>query len=84
MCADFLQAFKILTEFAVHAVRQYLGVFAVDYVTLAVEEPCRDLVLCRVLNDGDDSFEFFRCNITGTRKRDESVSQAFRTQRAVR
>jgi hypothetical protein len=32
---------------------------------LSVEEPGWDLVLGGILNDGDDSLEFFRCDLTG-------------------
>lgn len=66
MGTDLLQALQILTEFAFHTVGQYLVVLAIDDITLSVQEPLWDFVLCRILNDGDNSFEFFGCDFTGT------------------
>jgi hypothetical protein len=63
---DLLQAFQIFTEFAFHTVGQYLGVLAIDDITLSVEEPFWDFVLSRILDDGDNSLEFFRGDFTGT------------------
>lgn len=63
--ADLLQTLEILTELAVHAVGEDLGVLAVDDVALSVEEPRGDLVLGRVLHDGDDTLEFFGRELTG-------------------
>jgi hypothetical protein len=82
MRADLLQSLQIVTEFRVDAVGEDLRVFAVDNVTLPVEEPCGDLVLGGVLDDGDDAFEFFRGEITSAvrfvrcqlRHRDSSFS----------
>ncbi len=68
MGADLLQALQILTQLALHAVGQDLVVLAVDDVALSVEEPAGDLVLGRVLDDGDNSFEFFRSDFTGSAK----------------
>lgn len=66
MSTDLLQSFQILTKLAFHAVGQNLCVLAVDDVALSVEEPCWDLVLCRILDDCDDSLEFFGCDFTGS------------------
>lgn len=66
MCADLLEPFQILTQLAFHTVCQHLRVLAVHNVALSVQEPCWDLVLRRVLDDGDDSLEFFRGDFTGT------------------
>jgi hypothetical protein len=63
---DLLQTLQIFTQLALHAVGQHLRVLAVDDVALSVEEPAGDLVLSRVLNDGDDTLEFFRGDFTGT------------------
>lgn len=43
-----------------------MRILAIDDVSLSVEEPAGDLVLGRVLDDGDNSFEFFGCDFTGT------------------
>lgn len=58
MRPDLLQPLQILAQFAVHAVGQHLRVLAVHNVALPVQEPRRDLVLRRVLDDGHDAFEF--------------------------
>ena len=59
MRTDFLQTLQVLTQFTVHAVRQYLRVLAIHNITLAIEEPGGNFVLSRVLDDGDNTFEFF-------------------------
>ena len=56
--ADLLQTLQVITKLRVDVVREDLVVLAVDDVLLSVEEPGRDLVLRRVLDDGDDTFEF--------------------------
>jgi len=63
--ADLLQALQVLTQLAVHAVSQDLRVLAVHDVALTVEEPGRDLVLSRVLDDGDDALEFLGGKLSG-------------------
>lgn len=64
--SDLLQALQIFTQLALHTVGQDLVVFAIDNITLSVQEPFWDLVLSRVLDDGDNTFEFFRGDFTGT------------------
>jgi len=63
---DLLEALKILTELGVDTVGQDLAVLAVDDVTLPVEEPRGNLVLGRVLDDGDDTLELFGGELTST------------------
>ena len=65
MGADLLQAFQIITKFGVNTVGENLRVLAVDDIALTIEEPSWDLVLGGVLDDGDDSFEFFGGEFTG-------------------
>jgi hypothetical protein len=36
-----------------------LGVLAIDDIALTIEEPGWDLILRRVLEDGDNTLEFF-------------------------
>jgi len=62
---NLLEPLEIVTEFGVHTVGEDLVVLAVDNVSLSVEEPDGDLVLSRVLYDGDDSLELFGCEFTG-------------------
>jgi hypothetical protein len=68
MRPNLLQPFQILTKLALHAVCQYLGILAIDNVPLSVQEPRRDFVLSWILDDRDDSFEFFRCDLTSATK----------------
>jgi len=63
---DFLQPLQVITQFAVHGVGQNLTVLAIYDITLPIQEPRRDLVLCGVLNDGDDALKLFGGNFTGT------------------
>ena len=64
--ADLLQPLEILAEFGLHLVSEHLRVLAVGDVALSVEEPGRDLVLRRVLDDRDDALEFFGGDFSGT------------------
>lgn len=64
--SDLLETLQIFTQLALHAVGQNLGVLAVDNIALSVQEPGWDLVLSRVLDDGDDALEFFGRDFTGT------------------
>lgn len=41
-----------------------MGVLAIDDIALSVDEPRRDLVLGGVLEDGDNSLELFRGELT--------------------
>lgn len=66
--ADLLQALEILTELGVDTVGKDVGVLAIDDIALSVQEPGGDLVLGRVLDDGDDSLELFRGELTGAVK----------------
>jgi hypothetical protein len=66
MSADLLQALKVITQLGVDPVSEDLGVFAVNDVALPIEEPAWDLVLSRVLDDGDDSLEFFGGQFSST------------------
>ena len=62
---NLLQPLQVVTELAVNAVRQDLVVLSIDNVALTVQEPGGDLVLRRVLDDGDDALEFFRGEFAG-------------------
>lgn len=64
--ADLLEALKIVTELGVNTVGENLRVLAIDNVALSVEEPGWDLVLGRVLDDGDNTLELFGGEFTGT------------------
>lgn len=76
--ADLLQALEVLTELGVQTVGDNLVVLAVGDVTLSVQEPRRDLVLGRGLEDGDDALKLFGGKLTGTgRKRTVSISTLY-------
>lgn len=64
--ADLLQALQIITELGVDTVGQNVRVLAIDNIALSVEEPCRDLVLRGVLEDGDDALKLFGGKLTST------------------
>lgn len=74
--ADLLEALKIVTELRVNTVGEDLRVLAVDNVALSVQEPARDLVLGRVLDDGDDTLELFGGELTGTVRENPLVIEA--------
>lgn len=63
--ADLLEALEIVAELGGDTVGEDLAVLAVDNVALSVEEPRGDLVLGGVLDDGDDTLELFRGELTG-------------------
>lgn len=75
--ADLLQALEILTELGVDTVGDDLRVLAVGDVALSVEEPGRNLVLGGVLDDGDDTLEFFGGDITSTVHQNLSANVPF-------
>jgi len=64
--ADLLEPLKIVTELGIHTVGKDLVVLAIDDIALPVEEPGGDLVLSRVLDDGDDTLKLFGGEFTST------------------
>ena len=64
--ADLLQALQVLTELVIQAVGQKLGVGSVLAVLLSVQEPGGDLVLSRVLHNGDDALQISNLQVTST------------------
>ena len=60
---DLLQPLEIVTELRVDTVGENLRVLAVDNVPLPVQEPCGDLELRGVLDDGDDTLELIRVKL---------------------
>ncbi len=65
MSTDLLQALQIITKLGVDTVCENLRVLAIDNIALTIEKPRGDLVLCGVLDDGDNSLEFFGSKFTG-------------------
>jgi hypothetical protein len=66
MSADLLQAFQIITKLGVDTVGENLAIFSIDDIALTIEEPCWDFVLGWILDDGDNSLEFFGSKFTST------------------
>ena len=75
MNTDLLQALQIITKLGVDTVGENLRVLAIDDIALTIEEPGWDLVLGWVLDDGDDSLEFFGGKFAGAIHHVESVSR---------
>jgi len=83
MSTDLLQALEIVAEFGVDTVGENLRVFTIDDIALTIEEPGWDLVLGGVLDDGDNSLEFFRGELTGTEIVSASSSIQYRAIRTA-
>ena len=66
MSTDLLQTFQIFTHLGVNAVGNSLRVLAINSILLSVKEPVGDLVLSRVLKDGNDTFQFFVAQFAGS------------------
>jgi len=66
MSTNFLQTLQILTKLRVDTVSENLGVLAIDDIALTIEEPGGDLVLSWILDDRDNSLEFFGVEFTST------------------
>lgn len=66
MCANLFQPLEIVPQLRVDRVRQDLIVFAIDDIFLSVQEPRGNLELRRVLDDGHDTLEFIRVELSST------------------
>lgn len=66
MRPNLLQSLQVVTELRVNGVRQNLAVLAVNDVPLPVQEPCRNLELRGVLDDGDKALELVGVELTST------------------
>lgn len=61
---DLLQSLKIITQLRVNSVRQNLAVLAVDDIALPVQEPCWDLELRGILDNGNEAFQLVRVELS--------------------
>jgi hypothetical protein len=61
---DLLETLKIVTHLRVDTVGENLARLAVDNIPLPVQEPCRDLELSRVLDDGNKTLKLVRVELT--------------------
>jgi hypothetical protein len=59
-----------------------LRILAIDDIALTIEEPSWDLVLGRVLDDGDDSLEFFGGKFTSAMNCQFQLSPLPRNQKS--
>ena len=66
MVTDLLQTFKIITVLGIKNVRDDLRRLTIDNILLSVKEPRRNLVLSGVLENGDNTFQFFRRKLTSS------------------
>jgi hypothetical protein len=64
---DFLQSLQIFSELIVKCISKKLTSFPINDVTLSIQEPLWDFVLSRILDDCDDTLEFFGSKFTSTR-----------------
>ena len=81
---DLLQPLQIVTEFRVNGVRENLAVLAVNDVPLPVQEPCRDLELGGVLDNGDKALELVGVELTSTMQRQDEWADAMQYQHPYR
>ena len=75
MGTDPLQALRIVTRLAVDTVDEDRAVLAIEDITLPIEEPGGDLVLCRVPVDGDNALKLFGCEFTSSAREIRDVEQ---------
>lgn len=73
--ANLLESFQVLTKLVVQTVGEDLRVFAVHDVFLPVEEPVRNLVLTRVLDDGDNALELIVGKFSGAKRERKETSE---------
>lgn len=66
MDTDLLHALEILTKLVIKIVGEELAELTILNVLLTIEEPVGDLVLARVLHDGDDTLKVSLIDLTGT------------------
>lgn len=64
---NFLESLQVLSKLVLEGVGKNLRVLSIDDIALAIEEPGRDLVLSRVLDDSNNTLKFFGGELTGAR-----------------
>ena len=64
--SDLLQSLQVISQLGLHVVSQHMVVLTVNLVFLSVQEPSWDLIVGRVLHDGDNSLQLFLGQLTGT------------------
>ena len=81
---NLLQPLQVVTELRVDTVGQDLRVLAIDDVPLPVQEPCRDLELGGVLDNGDKALELVGVELTSTMQRQDEWADAMQYQHPYR
>ena len=66
MSSNLLQALQILTEFRIDTVGENLAVFTIHNIPLSVQKPGGNLILCGILYNRDNPFQFFARKFTST------------------
>jgi len=66
MSTNLLQALQIVTKLGIDTIGEDLRILTIDDIALTIEEPGWDFVLSRILDDGNDSLEFFGGEFTST------------------
>jgi hypothetical protein len=64
---NLLQTLQVITEFGVNTVGQDLRVLAIDNILLPIQEPCGNLELRGVLQNGNETLELIRVQLAGTK-----------------
>jgi hypothetical protein len=80
---DFLQSFQVLSKLVIEGICKKLGVLSIYNIPLSIEEPFRDLVLSRILDDRNDTFELFSSKFSGTKVRNRQIMLTNRLLRST-
>jgi hypothetical protein len=62
---NLLESLQIIAHLGVNTVGKNLEVLAIGDIPLPVQEPCRNLKLSGVLDDGDNTLKLIRVELTG-------------------
>lgn len=68
MDTNLFHALKVLTKLVVQVVGKEVGVLAILNILLTIEEPVWDLVLARILHNGDNALKISLVEFTSTNK----------------
>jgi len=63
---NLLQTLQILTQLVIQVIGKELAELAILAILLTIEEPVGNLVLTRILHDGDDTLQVLLTDIAGT------------------
>jgi hypothetical protein len=63
---DFLQSLQVLSKFVIESVGEELRGLSIDNIPLSIKEPFGDFILGGILDDGNNTFEFFRSKLSSS------------------